>query len=216
MIKNIITAGLVLTALLFILLGCVSTTQPPGVPEEKLAWWPSKALPQPHDDPWPERKGKWWWPTDPGDEPAELWGNRGYVYVLRYSKEEEEYARLPLGLKSVEALVLPDVNFEFDKSSLTPEAQKILMGVVEKLKKYPEAMLTLEGHTCSIGTEKYNIGLGMRRATSVKNFLVQQGIDLSRLKAISYGESRPKYVERAREDFRGNRRVEFKVEMPKK
>jgi OOP family OmpA-OmpF porin len=121
---------------------------------------------------------------------------------------------LPRGLKPVEALVFEDVNFEFDKSEITAAGQKILDEVVVTLKQYPEALVTLEGHTCSIGTEEYNMGLGERRAKAVCQYLVDHGITAERLQAVSYGETRLKYVEQTRRDFERNRRVEFKVSMP--
>ena len=90
-------------------------------------------------------------------------------------------------------------------------AQGILKDVAAKLKEYPDVTLTIEGHTCSIGTEAYNMALGKRRAESVKQFLVSQGIDPNRLETISYGETRLKVPERHAEDFAKNRRVEFEV-----
>ena len=120
---------------------------------------------------------------------------------------------MPLELKIVEALELREVHFAFDKSELTPTAQKILQDAIERLKKHPNAYVTIEGHTCSIGTEEYNIGLGKRRAESVKRFLISQGIGPERLKTISYGKTRLKVPERKASDYSLNRRVEFEIEM---
>jgi outer membrane protein OmpA-like peptidoglycan-associated protein len=184
---------------------------------DSLDWWPTKAQLAPKADPRPTMDGEWWWATERAEEQDPLWGNRGFVYVLRRTGREEvtgEKVTLPRGLKEVEALVFEDVNFEFDKSEITPAGKQILDGVVAKLTEYPDAMVTLEGHTCSIGTEEYNMGLGQRRADAVRGYLVSQGIDAQRLKAVSFGESRLKVQERTREDFARNRRVEFRVTMP--
>lgn len=203
-------SGVFLIITVGLLLGCYGPKTPNEV-QESLGWWPTQAVPQPYGDPRPDFKGQWWWPTDPDIETQPLWGNRGYVYVLKWSKAEEK--QIPVELKPVERLELREVHFAFDKSELTPKAQEILIEAVQLLKKYPNAYVTIEGHTCSIGTEQYNMGLGQRRADSVKNFLVSQGIAPERLTTISYGETRLKVAERQASDYALNRRVEFAVEM---
>ncbi len=202
---------LVLTVAM-VLIGCQGPeTVGPTDTQKELDWWPTKATPQPVDDARPNYNGQWWWPMDPAEEASQLWGNRGYVYVLKWTKTE---ARVPIDLKPVEALTLTSVHFAFDNSALTPVAQEILKDAVERLKQYPNAHLTIEGHTCSIGTDTYNKGLGMRRATAVKTFLESQGIGPERLTAVSYGETRRKIEkERKASDYALNRRVEFGIDM---
>jgi peptidoglycan-associated lipoprotein len=84
-----------------------------------------------------------------------------------------------------------DIHFEFDSSTLTPEAQLKLKKKSEWLQNNPEATATIEGNCDERGTSEYNLALGDRRATSAKNFLVDLGISASRLTTISYGEERP-------------------------
>ena len=83
------------------------------------------------------------------------------------------------------------VFFDFDKSDLKPEARQQLTAWVAFLKKYPQDNLTVEGHADERGTREYNLALGERRANSIKDYLVAQGIQASRLKVISYGKERP-------------------------
>jgi outer membrane protein OmpA-like peptidoglycan-associated protein len=222
--KRLVFVTLVLVGAALVMTGCLQgQKQPRPTKMDTLGWWPTKAEQPPKPDPRPDMAGEWWWPTDRAQEHDPLWGNRGFVYVLRRTGREAVdggKVTLPRGLKEVEALVFEDVHFEFDKSEITPTGKKILDGVVAKLKEYPGATVTLEGHTCSIGTEEYNKGLGERRAKAVFDYLVSQGIAPERLSAISYGETRLKYynpatgVEASRDDYQRNRRVEFKVTMP--
>jgi peptidoglycan-associated lipoprotein len=81
--------------------------------------------------------------------------------------------------------------FAFDKSDLSGDAKATLDKWVAFLKKYPNDKLVVEGHCDERGTVEYNLGLGDRRATAAKNYLVAQGVDAGRLKTISYGKSRP-------------------------
>jgi peptidoglycan-associated lipoprotein len=83
------------------------------------------------------------------------------------------------------------VFFDFDKYNLKPEAKDQLAKWVAFLKKYPSDQLVVEGHADERGTREYNLALGERRANSVKDFLVSQGVQAARLKTISYGKERP-------------------------
>ena len=104
-----------------------------------------------------------------------------------------------------------DIHFEFDSSTLTPEAQLILKKKAEWLQNNPGSMSTIEGHCDERGTSEYNIALGDRRATSAKNFLVDLGISASRLTTISYGEERPVDPGKSEEAWAKNRRCHFTI-----
>ena len=107
-------------------------------------------------------------------------------------------------------LVFKDTYFAFDSYELTDEAKAILLKEVEKLKERPDVKITIEGHTCNIGTNAYNLALGEKRAQAVKDFLVNNGIDSSRIDIISYGEERPIFDNSAEETRRFNRRAHIK------
>jgi len=71
--------------------------------------------------------------------------------------------------------------------------------------------VVIEGHTCWIGTEKYNQGLSERRAKSVRDYLVKKGVSAERLSAVGFGETQPMADNKTRTGRQMNRRVEFKV-----
>jgi peptidoglycan-associated lipoprotein len=104
-----------------------------------------------------------------------------------------------------------DIHFEFDSSTLTPEAQLTLKKKAEWLQNNPEATSTIEGNCDERGTSEYNLALGDRRATSTKNFLVDLGISASRLTTISYGEERPIDPGHNEAAWAKNRRCHFAI-----
>ena len=83
------------------------------------------------------------------------------------------------------------VFFDYDKFDLKPEARRTLERQAAWLKRFPNVSFTVEGHADERGTREYNLALGERRANSVRNFLVSQGIEARRLRTISYGKERP-------------------------
>lgn len=87
---------------------------------------------------------------------------------------------------------LRGVNFDFDKSTLRPDAVMILDQAVEILSRYPDMRVEVAGHTDSVGTEKYNQGLSQSRARTVYRYLTSHGIHSSRMSGPhGYGETRP-------------------------
>jgi peptidoglycan-associated lipoprotein len=98
------------------------------------------------------------------------------------------------------------VFFEVDQSDVTGEGQSTLDRQASWLKQYPNVALTVEGHADERGTREYNLALGERRAASIKNYLMSQGIDASRLNTISYGKERPAVTESNPEGWSQNRR----------
>lgn len=99
------------------------------------------------------------------------------------------------------------VFFDFDKSDLKPEARKTIERWASWLKQYPNVTVTVEGHCDERGTRDYNIALGERRATAVKNFLTSLGIDRKRVSTISYGKERPAVIGSNEAAWAQNRRA---------
>jgi len=99
------------------------------------------------------------------------------------------------------------VYFGFDKSNLTKEATAKLDGAADFLKNNPDAMFSLEGHTCWIGTEVYNMKLSERRAKSVFDYLVKKGIDKQRMQQKWFGETMPAEDNKTKKGRELNRRT---------
>jgi len=83
------------------------------------------------------------------------------------------------------------VFFETDSSELTPQARATLDKQAQWLGQYGRYAFTVEGHADERGTREYNIALGARRATTVRDYLSARGVDASRMRTISYGKERP-------------------------
>ena len=83
------------------------------------------------------------------------------------------------------------VFFGYDKYDLDLKARTTLARQAAFLKANPGVTITVEGHCDERGTREYNLALGDRRANSVKDYLVALGVDIGRVKTISYGKERP-------------------------
>jgi peptidoglycan-associated lipoprotein len=83
------------------------------------------------------------------------------------------------------------VFFETDSSALTPQATATLDRQVQWLNQYGRYTFTVEGHADERGTREYNLALGARRATAVRDYLTSRGIAANRMRTISYGKERP-------------------------
>jgi len=83
------------------------------------------------------------------------------------------------------------VNFDFDSAELTVSARSTLNRQSAFLSVNPDLMIVIEGHADERGTREYNLALGERRATAVRDYLVAKGINAARVRTVSYGKERP-------------------------
>ena len=83
------------------------------------------------------------------------------------------------------------VNFGFDSAELTVSARSTLNRQAAFLSLNPDLMIAIEGHADERGTREYNLALGERRATAVRDYLVAKGINSARVRTVSYGKERP-------------------------
>ncbi len=102
--------------------------------------------------------------------------------------------------------------FETNSDKLKVASLVQLDELSEILKRYPEANLTIEGHTDDVGKDDYNLNLSQKRTESVKTYLMGKGIFESRLTAIGYGETKPIDDNKTSTGRAKNRRVELKTQ----
>jgi peptidoglycan-associated lipoprotein len=106
-----------------------------------------------------------------------------------------------------------DAYFDYDKYDVREDARSILSRNSDALKailrEFPNAVITVEGHCDERGSAEYNLGLGDRRSTSARDFLVQLGVPADRLKTVSYGKERPQCTDSNEDCWQKNRRAHF-------
>jgi OOP family OmpA-OmpF porin len=107
-------------------------------------------------------------------------------------------------------IVLEGITFATNKSDITPESEKVLMGALKSLQIHTDILVEISGHTDNVGSNANNQKLSERRANSVKAWLVGKGIPADRITAVGYGEESPRVSNDTEENRRLNRRIEFK------
>jgi peptidoglycan-associated lipoprotein len=115
----------------------------------------------------------------------------------------------PPAQPSLDELFLKEVRdayFDTDKSDLRADARAALSKSADFLKSYPTIKVTIEGHCDERGSTEYNLGLGDRRASAVKQFLVSSGVSADRLNTVSFGKEKPFCMESAEACWQQNRR----------
>src|SRR5256885_1082402 len=118
--------------------------------------------------------------------------------------EEEIFARKSLDELNAER-PLDDAYFDYDKSAVRPDAQPALQKDADWMKKWTSTQVAIEGHCDERGSAGYNLGLGSRRATAVKDYLVNLGIPASRITIVSKGKEQPVCTDKTESCFQQNR-----------
>lgn len=109
---------------------------------------------------------------------------------------EEPLAAVPTGpeagsLEDFQVNVGDRVYFDLDQYRLTPDAQDVLKRQAAWLSSYPAVSIMVAGNCDERGTREYNLALGERRASIVKTYLVDLGVDPARIQTVSYGKEKP-------------------------
>ena len=99
--------------------------------------------------------------------------------------------------------------FDFDKSVLKPDGKKSIDEAIVKMKNVDVEMVIATGHTDSVGTDAYNQKLSERRATTVKEYMVSQGIPAAKITTLGKGETQPVATNKTAEGRAKNRRVDI-------
>ncbi|GAB6095144.1 hypothetical protein JCM14469_13960 [Desulfatiferula olefinivorans] len=151
--------------------------------------------------------------TDAVEEPADAAVDTATEESLAQAQAAEEAAR-----KEAEALaqaandfISVDVYFDYDSSVILDSEISILESKADWLLANADATIIVEGHCDERGTTEYNLALGDRRAERAKSFLVNLGVDASRITTISYGEERPVAMGHNEAAWSKNRRAHFVI-----
>jgi len=137
----------------------------------------------------------------------------------RAAKEAADRAKKEAAAKQAaipKELQIPDIQFDFDKYNLKPEAQEILKTGAAAYLKYREYKLVVEGHCDERGTVEYNLALGQKRADEAGKYLSDLGVEKERIKTISYGKEMPLDNGHDEAAWAKNRRAHFVVFPPVK
>jgi outer membrane protein OmpA-like peptidoglycan-associated protein len=139
------------------------------------------------------------------------------VVILASEPKVEEQVIVAAAEPKIIVLAFEDVHFDFDKSTLKPEARTILKRNIQLLKDNPNAHVRIAGYTSAAGTAEYNQKLSERRAKAVEEYLISEGIIApDRLTMIGYGKTDPAEYEAAPREIyskaaKANMRVLFEI-----
>lgn len=102
-----------------------------------------------------------------------------------------------------------DAYFDYDKADIRADAREALSKTADFLKAHPQLKVTIEGHCDERGSTEYNLGLGDRRASAVKQYLVSLGVSAASLSTVSFGKEKPFCMESKESCWQQNRRGHF-------
>ena len=146
-------------------------------------------------------------------------GATGGLIGNYYDKQAKELAAIADVQKTENGIVVTlknEILFETGKADLSAAAQKTLIDLNRVLKKYPENIIEVQGHTDSTGTVEYNNQLSLARAKAVYDFILANGLKTSGLSYVGYGQNVPVADNSTAEGRAKNRRVELKIVANKK
>lgn len=115
------------------------------------------------------------------------------------------------GCPDWEEITIPAIQFELNKATLKEESKEALDKLVQTLNASKEYDIVIGGHTCSVGTDDYNMKLSEKRAQAVVKYLLSKGVNNAYVGSNNWGETKPKYDNNTRANRMLNRRAEFEV-----
>jgi len=145
--------------------------------------------------------------------PAEAYtGTDTFSYTVSDGQGATASATVSLQVKALDTFDLSKmqyVNFIYKKTELTPNSQKNVKDIIAQILKAKEIMIIITAHTDNIGSNRYNLDLSERRAQTLKQLLISEGIDADVIVAIGKGENVPMADNSTKEGQAINRRGEF-------
>lgn len=143
--------------------------------------------------------GSFSFPLNRGVSYVMLAGAKGYLnarqqFTSDTAEEDAEYGVDFILASITKPVVIDNIFYDFDKATLRPESRTALDEMVQVLRDNPNVTIEMASHTDRWGTDEYNLDLSSRRARSVIDYLISQGIAADRLQSQGYGESRPKTI----------------------
>lgn len=154
---------------------------------------------------------------EPAAAPAPAPVAEEQIIILASAPAVEERVQSARKAPKVVVLAFEDIHFDFNQSTLKPEAKAILKRDIKLLKENPKAQIRVAGYTSAAGSDDYNQKLSERRAKAVQEYLVEEGVVTpERLSTIGYGESYPASYEAAPKELyseaaKSNMRVLFEI-----
>lgn len=141
-------------------------------------------------------------------------GSRSLETTVKLKAFTNDIVNEPIKMGTI--IVLENIYYDFNKSSIRSGAARELDAMVELMRQYPSMEIEMIAHTDARGSAKYNLDLSLRRAESAKSYLESRGIEGSRIKTFGYGESQPRNqcadgVTCSEEEHQYNRRSEVKI-----
>jgi len=130
---------------------------------------------------------------------------------IQRQREADSLAALSRSGEETRAALATMIHFDYDKADVRPDDAAILDTKIAILQANPGFRIRVHGHCDERGSDEYNLALGNRRATMVKQYLVNHGIDASRIETQSWGEERPIAQGATEEAWAQNRRAEFEI-----
>lgn len=146
----------------------------------------------------------------------EYFGDDTSLTTKGFDVSKDFVINIPLKAVPIEEVTLNDILYDFNSDKLTPTSKENLKVLIAMMKKSENLVIAINSHTDSRGSDEYNLDLSQRRAQSVVNYLIENGIDSVRLQAKGFGESQllnrcKNGVNCSDEEHQLNRRTTFKV-----
>ncbi len=122
-----------------------------------------------------------------------------------------ERAKVAAAVAAATATLKQTIYYDYDQSDIRGDARTLLDQKLPILRSSPTVQLRISGHADERGSDQYNDALGQRRAASARRYLTDNGIDMSRIAIVSYGETRPAVMGSDESAWARNRRAEFEI-----